>query len=86
MDGRLISRNDGPGTVRAGFQTCPNSLCKPALLRISGRHRQSLFTGFVIEGQSLLRRGVFLFNIEHPVFTSGVHQDWIYGEDGKPKY
>lgn len=41
---------------------------------------------FVIEGQSLLRRGVFLFNIEHPVFASGVYQDWIYGEDGKPKY
>ena len=30
--------------------------------------------------------GTFLFNIEHPVFTSGVHQDWIYGEDGTPKY
>lgn len=30
--------------------------------------------------------GIFLFNIEHPVFTSGVHQDWIYGEDGTPKY
>lgn len=22
--------------------------------------------------------GVFLFNIEHPVFTSGVGQDWVY--------
>ena len=30
--------------------------------------------------------GTFLFNIEHPVFTSGVHQDWIYGADGTPKY
>ena len=30
--------------------------------------------------------GTFLFNIEHPVFTSGVHQDWIYEEDGTPKY
>ena len=30
--------------------------------------------------------GTFLFNIEHPIFTSGVHQDWIYGEDGTPKY
>lgn len=29
--------------------------------------------------------GVFLFNIEHPVFTAGVGQDWIY-EDGRPKY
>lgn len=28
--------------------------------------------------------GVFLFNIEHPVFTAGVHEDWLYGEDGAP--
>ena len=30
--------------------------------------------------------GVFLFNIEHPVFTSGVNQSWITGDDGKPLY
>ena len=30
--------------------------------------------------------GTFLFNIEHPVFTAGVGQDWIYTEDGKPQY
>lgn len=28
----------------------------------------------------------FLFNIEHPVFTAGVGQDWIYTDDGKPQY
>lgn len=27
--------------------------------------------------------GTFLFNIEHPVFTSGIGQDWMYSEDGK---
>lgn len=27
--------------------------------------------------------GVFLFNIEHPVFTSGIGQDWLYSEDGE---
>ena len=26
--------------------------------------------------------GIFLFNIEHPVFTAGVGQDWIYTVDG----
>lgn len=26
--------------------------------------------------------GTFLFNIEHPVFTAGVGQDWLYSEDG----
>ena len=30
--------------------------------------------------------GVFLFNIEHPVFTAGVAQDWIYADDGNPAY
>lgn len=30
--------------------------------------------------------GVFLFNIEHPVFTAGVGQDWVYDGDGKPLY
>lgn len=30
--------------------------------------------------------GVFIFNIEHPVFTSGVGQDWIYTEDGALQY
>ena len=30
--------------------------------------------------------GTFLLNIEHPVFTSGVHQDWSYGEGGIPQY
>ena len=36
--------------------------------------------------QTLKPNGVFLFNIEHPVFTAGVGQDWIYDEDGKPLY
>ena len=30
--------------------------------------------------------GIFLFNIEHPVFTAGVGQDWAYAEDGRPRY
>ena len=27
--------------------------------------------------------GYFLFNIEHPTFTAGVNEDWIYDENGK---
>ena len=26
--------------------------------------------------------GDFLFNIEHPTFTAGVNEDWIYDENG----
>lgn len=32
------------------------------------------------------KNGVFLFNIEHPVFPAGVGQDWACGEDGTPPY
>lgn len=34
--------------------------------------------------QCLKENGTFVFNIEHPTFTSGVHQDWIYDQSGKP--
>lgn len=36
--------------------------------------------------QTLKPGGVFIFNIEHPVFTAGVGQDWIYDSGGKPQY
>ena len=36
--------------------------------------------------RTLKKDGVFLFNIEHPVFTSGVGQDWIYTKEGRPLY
>ena len=35
--------------------------------------------------RTLTPGGVFLMNIEHPVFTAGVNQDWLYHEDGTPK-
>ncbi len=34
---------------------------------------------------TLKPNGVFIFNIEHPVFTAGVGQDWIYAKDGTPQ-
>lgn len=36
--------------------------------------------------RTLKPNGVFLFNIEHPVFTAGVGQDWVYTPEGKPRY
>jgi len=36
--------------------------------------------------RTLREGGCFLFNMEHPVFTAGVGQDWIYGDDGTPLY
>ena len=34
--------------------------------------------------QTLKTDGIFLFNIEHPVFTSGINEEWLYAEDGTP--
>ena len=36
--------------------------------------------------RTLKENGIFLFNMEHPVFTAGVGQDWVYGKDGTPLY
>lgn len=36
--------------------------------------------------KTLKQDGIFLFNIEHPVFTAGVGQDWVYTDEGTPKY
>lgn len=35
---------------------------------------------------TLKRDGVFLINIEHPIFTSGVNQEWILDDDGNRLY
>lgn len=34
---------------------------------------------------TLKKDGYFLLNIEHPVFTAGIREDWIYAEDGSPE-
>lgn len=36
--------------------------------------------------RTLKAGGTFLFNIEHPVFTSGVGQEWIYDAEGNPQH
>jgi len=34
--------------------------------------------------QTLKPGGIFLFNIEHPVFTAGINEDWLYDQNGTP--
>ena len=36
--------------------------------------------------RTLTPGGTLIFNMEHPVFTAGVGQDWIRTETGTPRY
>lgn len=36
--------------------------------------------------QTLKKGGTFIFNIEHPTFTAGINQEWIYDENHSPLY
>lgn len=36
--------------------------------------------------RTLKAGGIFVFNIEHPVFTGSISEDWIYDDEGKPLY
>lgn len=47
---------------------------------------QNIETIFQKVHRTLKEDGTFIFNIEHPVFTAGVGQDWIYTETGEPQY
>ena len=47
---------------------------------------EDLGTVFENVRRTLVPGGTFLFNIEHPTFTAGVNQDWVYNEDGTPRY
>ena len=35
---------------------------------------------------TLKRGGVFLFNIEHPVYTAGVNEQWVRDAEGRALY
>lgn len=36
--------------------------------------------------KALKKNGSFIFNIEHPVFTGSVNQEWVLDSEGKPQY
>lgn len=35
---------------------------------------------------TLKSSGIFVMNIEHPTFTAGIHEDWIYDKQGNALY
>ena len=94
LSGKMIEearkRNGGPGiTYRVcgiGEYEYPADAWDCVVSNLALHYIEDLEEVFRKVFQTLKQDGVFLFNIEHPVFTSGVGQDWVYGDDGQPRH
>ena len=90
MIGEARKRNGGPGidyrVCGIGEYEYPESAWDCVVSNLALHYVEDLEEVFQKVNHTLTPNGVFLFNIEHPVFTSGVGQDWAYGEDGEPLY
>lgn len=64
----------------------PESSWDCVISNLALHYVEDLETIFQKVYRTLKPGGTFLFNIEHPVFTAGVGQDWIYTNEGKPQY
>lgn len=83
-------RSAGPGI---GYQLCsiedyryPERAWDCVVSNLALHYVRDLEEIFRKVWRTLVPGGVFLFNIEHPVFTAGVGQDWAYGPDGRPDH
>ena len=83
-------RNDGEGIL---YRVCgieeyeyPEAAWDCVISNLALHYIEDLNAIFEKVHRTLKKDGIFLFNIEHPVFTAGVGQDWAYGKDGTPLY
>ena len=83
-------RNSGTGiryqVCGIGEYTYPEAAWDCVVSNLALHYIEDLDTVFENIHRTLKEDGIFLFNMEHPVFTAGVGQDWVYGEDGAPLY
>ena len=87
---RASRENGGPGIT---YQLCgiedyayPEGAWDLVVSNLALHYVEDLEAVYRKVYRTLVPGGVFLFNIEHPVFTAGIREDWIYGEDGRPLY
>lgn len=87
MIGEAKKRNSSP---RISYRVCgideyeyPENEWHCVVSNLALHYVEDLESVFRKVYQTLKPGGTFLLNIEHPVFTSGVGQDWLYTEDGK---
>lgn len=90
MIGEARKRNADP---RIQYRTCgieeyeyPKNTWDCAISNLALHYVKDLDQVFINVHKTLKHGGIFLFNIEHPCFTAGVEQDWIYTSEGIPKY
>ena len=83
-------RNAGP---RIEYRLCgieeydyPEHAWDLVVSNLALHYIENLDAVFADVHRTLVPGGTLLFNIEHPTFTAGVNQDWIYNEDGTPRY
>ena len=92
LSGKMLEearrRNAGPGIEYrlCGIQDYdyPEAQWDCVVSNLALHYIRDLEAVFEKVHRTLVPGGVFLFNIEHPSFTAGIRQDWIYGSDGKP--
>ena len=73
-------------TPVANLQLYPEAAWDSLVSNLALHYIEDLNAIFEKVHRTLKKDGIFLFNIEHPVFTAGVGQDWAYGKDGTPLY
>lgn len=81
------------GDPRITYEVCaiedyayPEAAWDCVVSNLALHYLENLEAVFRLVRRTLLPGGIFLLNIEHPVFTAGVGQDWVYDADGKPRY
>lgn len=64
----------------------PESTWDLVISNLALHYIEDISSVFMNVYKTLRSDGVFLFNIEHPVFTAGVNEDWVYDKDGAPRF
>lgn len=90
MIGEAKKRNSGE---KITYRVCgieeyeyPESMWDLVVSNLAFHYIEDLGQIFQKVHRTLKPEGIFLFNIEHPVFTACEGQDWIYEKDGQPRH
>ena len=94
LSGRMIAEaKEKNGDERIEYRVCgledyeyPEAAYECVISNLALHYIEDLDAVYRKTYRTLKPGGIFLINIEHPVFTAGVGQDWVYDGDGKPLY